>query len=66
MIIADNGVGFAVPSDPQPSATGGGHGLGNMVQRAKIAGGRFELQSQPGQGTVIRLVLPLKPQEVPA
>jgi len=32
-----------------------------MAQRLEAVGGRFELQSQPGQGTVIRLVVPLKP-----
>jgi signal transduction histidine kinase len=64
VIIADNGRGFVSPVDPSAPArpgVSGGHGLGNMRQRLKAVGGRCELESQPGQGTVIRLVLPLKP-----
>ena len=63
--IADNGRGFKVPTDPAATpaspGTGGGHGLGNMIYRLKTIGGRCELESRPGQGTVIRLLLPLKP-----
>jgi ligand-binding sensor domain-containing protein/signal transduction histidine kinase len=66
MIIADNGLGFTVPALSSGPAARVGHGLGNMVQRLEIVGGCFELESQPGRGTVIRLVLPLKPEVVPA
>jgi signal transduction histidine kinase len=52
--IADNGVGF----DPA-SARAGGNGLKNMRQRLEDIGGRFELSSQPGQGSQIRLAIPL-------
>ena len=63
--IADNGRGFKVPTDAAATSaspgTGGGHGLGNMIYRLKAIGGRCELESCPGQGAVVRLVLPLKP-----
>ena len=63
IIIADNGRGFAIPAGasaaPMPAGTGGGHGLGNMMYRLKIVGGRCEVDSRPGQGTVVRLILPL-------
>jgi ligand-binding sensor domain-containing protein/signal transduction histidine kinase len=62
--IADNGRGFTVPANaaanPAPPGSGGGHGLGNMMYRLKTIGGRCELESQPGRGTIVRLVLPLK------
>ncbi len=53
--LADNGHGF----DP---ATSGrfSDGLGNMRERARLAGGRCEISSAPGQGTRVVLNLPLK------
>jgi len=63
--IADNGRGFNIPTGAPatsgPPGTTGGHGLGNMMYRLKTIGGRCELESHPGQGTLIRLILPLKP-----
>ena len=65
VIIADNGRGFAIPdaasASPPPPAIRGGHGLRNMMHRLKAVGGRCELESQPGHGTVVRFVLPLEP-----
>ena len=54
LVIADNGRGFALePAAPFK------HGLSNMRQRAALLGGSFQLESQPGHGTVIRLQVPL-------
>lgn len=52
--IADNGVGFA-----PGSARAGGNGLKNIRERLERIGGRFELLSQPGKGTQIKLAIPL-------
>ena len=52
MTIADNGRGF----DP---ATADGNGLSNMCRRLTLLGGRFELGSNPGRGTTIKLEIPL-------
>jgi signal transduction histidine kinase len=35
------------------------HGLGNMHRRAETIGGTLELQSTPGKGTTVRLVVNL-------
>ncbi|MGN7824251.1 sensor histidine kinase [Chitinophaga sp. 22536] len=54
--ITDNGKGF------QPSgtrATGTGHGLNNMQARAQLLRGTFAISSAPGQGTLIRLSVPI-------
>ena len=54
--VRDNGVGF----DPKAVATQAGHyGLLGMRERSRLAGGSLEVESAPGKGTTIRLVLPL-------
>ena len=66
LTIADNGRGFSIgdvaTDAPATPGTRGGHGLGNMMYRLKTVGGSFELESQPGQGTIVRFVLPFKPE----
>lgn len=51
--IADNGRGF----DPDEAATGGGLGLTSMRERVEALGGHFNLDSAPGKGTIIRVIL---------
>jgi signal transduction histidine kinase len=50
--IADNGSGF------NSNNGHGGDGLRNMRQRMEDIGGRFEIDSHPGEGTKIALVVP--------
>ena len=54
--ISDDGVGI----DSQTAVTGkAGHfGLRGMKERAERIGARFTLESAPGAGTVITLVVP--------
>jgi signal transduction histidine kinase len=61
--IMDDGVGFRL-RDIRPKAMG----LLGMRQRVEARGGRFTVASRPGQGTAVRVRLPLKAQEhcVPA
>ena len=49
--VRDNGVGGAVATP--------GSGLGGLEDRVEALGGRFMLESPPGQGTTIWIVLPL-------
>ncbi len=51
--IKDNGVGF----DPNQNTTG--FGLQSMRDRANALGGKFYLNSQPGEGCSIMIFLPL-------
>jgi signal transduction histidine kinase len=56
--IEDNGRGF----DPRRSRSGdrpGGFGLLGMQERVELVGGRWEVQSTPGVGTVVTAVLPI-------
>ncbi len=51
--VADNGRGFDVEQ-----ASGDGNGLYNMQQRMKAVGGRLEITSRPGRGTIVRFIVP--------
>jgi signal transduction histidine kinase len=52
LIVEDDGRGF----DPGRTR---GLGLLGMEERVKLLGGRLEIQSQPGNGTVLRVTLPV-------
>jgi signal transduction histidine kinase len=51
--LADDGCGYEETDD------GDGHGIESMRRRADELGGRLELESTPGSGTVMRLSIPL-------
>ncbi|MGH3762885.1 GAF domain-containing sensor histidine kinase [Actinophytocola sp.] len=53
--VRDDGAGFD-PASVQ--GTGRRLGLVSMRERARAAGGRFEVRSEPGRGTIVRLVVP--------
>jgi signal transduction histidine kinase len=56
LTLVDNGVGF------KHNESGNGYGLRNMKTRAEKVGGALHVNSEPGRGTVVRLVLrPGKP-----
>jgi signal transduction histidine kinase len=52
-IINDDGLGF------DPSAEQTGFGLHSMVDRAAALGGESTVESQPGQGTVVTVSVPI-------
>lgn len=51
--VSDNGIGF------NPFLAYTGMGLQNMRQRTSTLGGRIDLHSQPGNGTQIRVEIPI-------
>ena len=55
--VADNGKGFNPEQarQRQPSSSG----LVNMTERAATVGGTLQIESNPGEGTTITLVLPM-------
>jgi signal transduction histidine kinase/ligand-binding sensor domain-containing protein len=55
LIVQDDGKGF----DTQGQSRG--HGLGNMRRRAQAMGGNVAIESHPGQGTTVRLLLHIAP-----
>jgi PAS domain S-box-containing protein len=56
LTVSDNGVGFE-PSEVRYKA---GLGLSSMRERAQLVQGVFSIKSRPGQGTIVRVVAPLK------
>jgi signal transduction histidine kinase len=54
MQIADDGRGL-----PAAAAHATGFGMTNMAERAESLGGRFVLDSEPGQGTTVTVEVPL-------
>lgn len=54
--IRDNGGGFVVPPGGFPEKR---HGLRNMRQRIEALGGQMTINSAPGRGTTLRLLVPI-------
>ena len=57
LTIKDDGAGFTAIADP--AANAGHYGLIGMRERAQQIGAEFQLESDAGRGTSIRVVLPL-------
>jgi len=60
--VEDDGQGFEPSSVPPLHGSRRGLGLKGMRERVEVLGGTLELDAAPGQGTHVRLVIPL-PQE---
>ncbi|HKB11825.1 MAG TPA: two-component regulator propeller domain-containing protein, partial [Vicinamibacterales bacterium] len=56
LVVSDNGVGF----DRSRLAASGGLGLIGMRERAGQLNGKFDVESTPGRGTTIRVVIPFR------
>ncbi|WP_082178321.1 sensor histidine kinase [Arthrobacter sp. ZBG10] len=60
--VYDDGIGFdpaAQVAEVRPAADGRGFGLGSLAARVAALHGTLELQSAPGEGTVVAIRLPL-------
>ena len=60
LAVEDDGRGF----DPDAVAEGDRYGLVGMRERVGAVGGRIELDSAPGRGTLVRARVPVAPSEV--
>lgn len=60
LAVQDNGRGFVVPARWVDLAREGHFGLVGMAERVEAIGGSFVIESQPGQGTTVRVVVPLE------
>lgn len=59
LMVSDDGNGIA-HGETEPRLEGTGAGLRNMRDRMDAEGGRLEVSSEPGTGTIVRAVLPLE------
>ena len=57
--VRDDGQGFNVEEVEISYATRGSIGLLNLYERAEMLGGRISIESTPGQGTTVSLMVPL-------
>lgn len=57
LTVEDDGIGFDRDAVPTDATTG--FGLHNMSERVSAEGGRFDVESAPGRGTVIVVELPV-------
>ena len=57
--IQDNGIGFDPDMPRRQDREGGGFGLINMRERARLLGGELAVRSEPGRGTLVEATLPL-------
>lgn len=57
--IADNGRGFDAAKVRATEPSHGGTGLVGMDERTRLAGGEFEVISQPGSGTTVNIRIPV-------
>ncbi len=57
--VQDDGVGFNVPSVMKNYSSRGSLGMVNMRERAERIDGSIKLDSAPGKGTAVTLVVPL-------
>jgi signal transduction histidine kinase len=55
--ISDQGIGFDPSALPDSDL---GWGLAGMRERAESIGGKFELKSAPGSGTIVKIIVPVK------
>lgn len=58
--IDDDGVGFDLLELPDEPDVTGGFGLATMRQRAEQAGGELQINTAPGEGSCIRVVVPIR------
>lgn len=56
LTVADNGCGF----NPAGTRRRGAFGLAGMGERAAALGGKLEIDSAPGRGTVLSVAIPLR------
>jgi signal transduction histidine kinase len=57
LTVRDDGSGFTPGQDASPT-NGTGLGLRTMRERAELLGGRLEIQSAPGSGTCVEVIVP--------
>lgn len=66
LTIQDDGRGFNVPERQVELVRQGHFGLVGSAERAQAIGGKLWIESAPGQGTILRVVVPRQAQVYPS
>jgi signal transduction histidine kinase len=66
MTLADDGQGCDLSMLAQAADYGRGLGVAGMQERASLAGGQVTIDSRPGQGTTVHVVVPVPDPTPPA
>jgi two-component system sensor histidine kinase UhpB len=61
--VRDDGAGFDVEAAQRRAASGASLGVVSMEERVALAGGTFQIQSAPGQGTVVVASFPIATED---
>ncbi len=61
--VADNGIGFDLTKVTENAHENGSIGLLSMQERANMVGGELKVESSPGAGTTITLLIPTRKRE---
>ena len=64
LVVKDNGRGFMPPDRIGDLAVSGKLGLTGMQERARLIGATLSIESSPGQGSTVTVVIPTNPQAV--
>jgi signal transduction histidine kinase len=59
-LVQDDGVGFDTQAVLRSYEQRGSFGLLNIDERARLVGGSAEIQSTPGQGTTVTIIVPIE------
>ncbi|SMG19583.1 sensor histidine kinase [Dethiosulfovibrio salsuginis] len=59
-VVKDDGRGFDVHKAKLEAESRGCYGINSMEERTSLVGGSLTIESQPGRGTTVKLVIPLK------
>jgi signal transduction histidine kinase len=60
--VRDNGAGFSLGDPRKPNS----YGLLGLRERASLLGGEASITSAPGEGTWVRILLPVTPAASPS
>lgn len=58
LCVSDDGVGFTPPESAAELVASGRLGLVGIYERARLFGGRADIHSAPGEGTVVTITIP--------
>jgi len=55
--VADDGLGFELPTNPSEYAANGHYGLLGLHERAELIGATLDIRTSPDKGTILRVTL---------